>query len=283
MRGEWLGLAALLLAGGGLEDAIAEDLIDLRQLGKRGAILGTAYSGQRPEIWDVRLLGDFDGDGLDDLGVIYKSDPDETMLPYRVTIVYGQRELWGQHILEELPRKTVFQVDNSFIPAGKGRPNHVHPAGDVNGDGLDDFLVGYVSYRLAADQESRGAAFLVYGHRDLIGEGFIEEVSETVPGVVFFSSDPRHDSVGSNYANIGDFNGDGRDDLAISAPVAFIDHVEGERGGVLFVLFDTQDLPPRVDLAKVGEVKPFRAHVGLDGSLSSLSSVPSPSRSEVTG
>ena len=63
-----------LLATVSLRVVVAEDLVDTRQLGTRGAILETAI-GSSFELWDVRTVGDFNGDGLDDLGVIFPSGP----------------------------------------------------------------------------------------------------------------------------------------------------------------------------------------------------------------
>ncbi len=221
--------------------AIAQDLIDARQLGMRGVALESSLSAKNSFIWDVQGLGDFDGDGLDDIGVSYQSEPNDLEYPVRVSVLYGRRDLWGRYLLDDLPRKTVFR--------SKYSPNHIHAVGDVNGDGFADFMVGFVQYQAPKSPENPGTAFLVYGHSDLKGEGFFEEIGDGVPGVVFWSSDPTHQALGINYANIGDINGDGREDLAIGASYSL---VFGVNAGVLFVLLDTRNLPARVDLADVG-------------------------------
>src|SRR5256885_1933507 len=92
------GLLSLAVSLGPL---VAEDLIDMRQLGKRGAILETALlplARGHTKVWEAQGLGDFNGDGFDDLGVIYQSEPSETASgPWRVAVVYGRRELSGRN------------------------------------------------------------------------------------------------------------------------------------------------------------------------------------------
>src|SRR2546422_8913183 len=101
------GLLSLAVSLGPL---VAEDLIDMRQLGKRGAILETALLPKdHGKLEEVQGLGDFNGDGFDDLGVIYESEPSEAPGPWRVAVVYGRRDLSGRNLLDELPQTVVFR------------------------------------------------------------------------------------------------------------------------------------------------------------------------------
>ncbi|HSQ59072.1 MAG TPA: FlgD immunoglobulin-like domain containing protein [Acidobacteriota bacterium] len=79
----------------------------------------------------------------------------------------------------------------------------VGPAGDVNGDGFADVLVG----QPADGRFVAGRAFIFYGgipvHR--------------VADIVFLSEDP-HYRVGHAVAKAGDFDGDGVDDFLVGAP-----------------------------------------------------------------
>ena len=80
-------------------------------------------------------------------------------------------------------------------PATGGLGRDVAPVGDVNGDGIDDVLIG-----------GTGRAYLFFG----TGAGFVA----TTPSVTFLSTDANF---GEQVAGFGDVNGDGRADFGISA------------------------------------------------------------------
>jgi hypothetical protein len=76
-------------------------------------------------------------------------------------------------------------------------------AGDVNGDGFDDIIVG--AFRFANGEFNEGAAFLFFGGPgafDLIADAQLESNQE---GAV----------AGLSVAGAGDVNGDGFDDVIV--------------------------------------------------------------------
>jgi Putative Ig domain/FG-GAP repeat len=124
----------------------------------------------------------------------------------------------------------------SIVGAGPmdGVGASVANAGDVNGDGIDDILLGAPS----ADRKGFadvGAAYVVFGSatpktvdlRNLGGSGF-----EIVGGT-------QAERAGTSVAGVGDWNGDGRGDIAIGAPAqssaAYL------AGGVVSIVYGKSD------------------------------------------
>ncbi|MFA6028197.1 MAG: integrin alpha, partial [Patescibacteria group bacterium] len=87
----------------------------------------------------------------------------------------------------------------------------VSSAGDVNGDGYDDFLVG--SATNAEGGESSGAAYLILGQEDLLSGGTLSSAN-----TIKFLGEDASNAAGTSIASAGDVNGDGYDDILIGSP-----------------------------------------------------------------
>jgi hypothetical protein len=128
-------------------------------------------------------------------------------------------------------------------------------AGDWNDDGTDDLIVGVPARYRAGTQI--GGAYVVYGPTE--GVHALDEVGWLLSGPA--SEDT---AVGGSVASLGDINGDGRDDAAISAPGWTIDDpladpVVYRPFGAVFLLRDpvTGDAPiDEVAQTIVGEADP---------------------------
>lgn len=103
------------------------------------------------------------------------------------------------------------------------------PAGDVNGDGFDDFLIG--TFHNTEEGYDAGAAYLILGH-ELAGT---RETESLAAADARFLGNHSYDAVGSSVAGPGDLNGDGLDDIVIGAP-AGNDEVP-ENPGHVFIVF----------------------------------------------
>ena len=266
-------LLLALVRGGRQGWAQATDEVHAAELGERGVVLespaGSGFHYGIPATFYLRILDgegidDFDGDGLADIALSISSDEGFGVSPM-VMVIYGRLDFTGRHSLRvdgTFPRSFIIRRDfdpDAFHPvAGLSR------AGDLDGDGLADLAFGHPG-TTPGEGFGAGVAFLVYGTPGLEGIGRVEDIGEGIRGVVFFSSDPAHSSLGSRIANAGDVNGDGQEDLVIAAPSST---PEGrDRAGVVFVLFDTRDLPARVDLASVGTDLAGVQVYGINGAL----------------
>ena len=98
-------------------------------------------------------------------------------------------------------------------------------AGDVNGDGFDDLLVG--AYGDDEAGNNAGAAYLVLGSAGGLGL----DASLAHPSVIKFLGENATDNAGEGVAGAGDVNGDGYDDLLIGAPAS-----DNNTGAVYLVL-----------------------------------------------
>ncbi|WP_297326066.1 integrin alpha, partial [Nitrosomonas sp.] len=114
--------------------------------------------------------------------------------------------------LSSLDGSNGFRLDGTAADDFSGRP--VSSAGDVNGDGLDDVIVGARS----ADSNGyySGSSYVVFGQ----AAGFSATLNLTsLDGSNGFRLDgAAFDGSGYSVSNAGDVNGDGFDDVIIGAP-----------------------------------------------------------------
>ncbi len=220
-------------------------MIDLNNLGDSGTTivgvnaqtqLGFGYGGRS---------GDFNGDGTADL-IIPAGASDQ------VFVVFG-----GDTLLDGVD-VTDLSANEGLVLTGEANSfagRAISSAGDVNGDGIDDILVG-AEFTGAANP---GAAYVVYGAQTL-GANDIDLTNLGDAG--FTIAGNGYEGVGRNVLGVGDVNGDGFDDIAVSA----IGNGEnGAASGAVYVIFGSdQGFPDTIDTNALGArgFKVLGANVG---------------------
>jgi surface antigen len=199
----------------------------------------TQLAGEGVPAGVVANAGDVNGDGITDT-VIGASQAwtngEDSGAAY---VVFG--DLDGRDVdLNNLGRRG-FRIDGPFAQAWLG--DSVAGAGDINGDGLADVVLGASERGNDAGSKS-GAAYVVYGKKDSA------VVSLAAPGWHGFriSGAAPGDEAGWSVARAGDVNGDGRPDVVVGAPFA-----DGLRrhAGTAYVVFGSEHNKD-VNLATLG-------------------------------
>ncbi len=211
----------------------------------------------------VGSAGDINGDGIDDIIVgVRSTSPGGRSIAGEAFVIFGSDEptnpiRFADFDLQSLNGLNGFRLfggdPNSDL--SNATQNHVAgravgSAGDFNGDGFGDLLVGAPGYGIGD-----GATFLIFGKAD----GF--QATQDLIGVdgtdgIKFTGNLK-DNIGSHVAAAGDINGDGFDDFVTTAPAA---NLQGRSSaGSNYVIFGHENfVGATVDIDNLDATQGFR-------------------------
>ena len=182
----------------------------------------------------VSAAGDVNGDGIDDLILVAPSNDNGSNYAGAAYVVFGRTDGFASPV----DLDSVAAGSGGFKIQGEdegGSPRwSVSEAGDVNGDGIDDLIVGV--YRNDGGSNYAGAAYVVFGRTG--GFASTVDLDEVAAGSGGFKiqGENAHDRAGFSVSAAGDVNGDGIDDVMVGATD---NNSGGNRAGAAYVVFGT--------------------------------------------
>ncbi|MGJ7505097.1 Ig-like domain-containing protein [Variovorax sp. ZT5P49] len=213
---------------------------------------------------NVVNIGDINGDGYSDFAYsLYNARNSEGKIDDRgnignaadagaIQVIYGK----GKNFEQDYSLQTDYSnIANGFRVYGEEAKQflgtYIDPepygylsntgmptsSGDVNGDGIADLIIGSPQFGPdAGEQRGPGRVYVVYGKAGGVNDVNLAFLSPA-DGFVITASDSTPDAMFGNGTSVGDFNGDGIDDIAIGAPLA---DIGGINTGAVYIVYGQQ-------------------------------------------
>jgi hypothetical protein len=195
-------------------------------------------------------IGDFNGDGLDDFLVSAEEAQGGRGSTY---VVFGRSNGFPDGVsLDQLDGSNGFRLDGAPY---EGFNHRARGAGDMNGDGRGDLILG-----LSSSNGFDGRACVVYGQPTMDAIATIDALPSGQ--VTCMDGAQLYENVGKSVAALGDFNGDGLDDVAIGTVHG--DFAGADSGSVYVIFGHAPNLGQHIALEALDGVQGFRIDGAAD-------------------
>ena len=210
----------------------------------------------------VSYAGDINDDGFADIVIGAYEGNNDAGAAY---VIYGKAGGFSADLdLNNLDGTNGFKISGAVSGDYLGRS--VHTAGDVNGDGWADVILG--AYGAAPHGAQSGAAYVVFGNDAGIPANIDVTTLNGTNGFKL-SGAVAGDFTGFAVSNAGDVNGDHIDDMIVGAQLA---NSNGPDSGTIFIVFGkTTGFAANIDLATINGSNGFGLigeGVGYEGGIS---------------
>ncbi|PTQ79847.1 integrin alpha [Nitrosomonas ureae] len=209
------------------------------------------YSG-----YSVSGAGDINGDGFDDVIIGARSLDSNGNGSGSSYVVFGRASGFDAAMdLSDLDGSNGFRLDGV---AGDSSSESVSNAGDINGDGFDDVIIGARS--ADPNGNNSGSSYVVFGRAS--GFDATMDLSDLDGSNGFrLDGEATYDRAGYSVSSAGDVNGDGFDDLIVGAPGAGSNYYNLDSGSSYVVFGRASGFDAAMDLSSLDGTNGFR----LDG------------------
>lgn len=219
--------------------------IDLAALTASEGMIAFGAANSDQSGLSVSDAGDFNGDGFDDILIgarLANSGGTDRGAAY---LIFGGPAMPASLSLASLGTSGAVLTG---LTNSDSLGRSVSAAGDLNGDGFDDLIVGAEGGDGSANSiTNAGESYVIFGSTSLSGTISVASAAVTIYGV------DASDNSGRSVSGAGDVNADGYDDLIIGAPggdgtSSAIRNLSGES----YIVFGGASMPSTIELASLG-------------------------------